>query len=256
MAMSDTTPYDNENDRENPFDDPADENAAHPGDDETLDLGDDDTGLPWLEGVDDEDEYEGSNTGQLIAFVLAGLLLLGLIVGGIWWLSNRGEEREMVADGSIIEAPEGDYKEKPADPGGKTFEGTGDSSFAVSEGETRPAQLGKEGDAAAKAAAKADDSAKPGFETVGKDSGSESAAPADAGAAVQINAYTSRSSAEDGWNTLSQRYSELSGKRYRIVEGKADIGTVYRLQVLPGDAAAAKSLCSSLKASGLNCFVK
>ena len=48
----------------------------------------------------------------------------------------------MVADGGVIEAPAQPYKEKPTDPGGKTFQGTGDTSFAVSEGETRTARLG------------------------------------------------------------------------------------------------------------------
>ena len=107
-----------------------------------LDLGDDDAALPWLEG-DDEEEFESGNSGQLIALLLLGLLAIGLVVGGIWWMSQRSTDPELVADGSVIEAPEEPYKEKPEDPGGKTFEGTGDTSFAVSQGETRPARLGQ-----------------------------------------------------------------------------------------------------------------
>ena len=44
--------------------------------------------------------------------------------------------------------------------------------------------------------------------------------------------------------------------RYRIVEGQADIGKVYRLQALPGGAAVAQSLCRSLKAARIPCQVK
>ena len=59
-----------------------------------------------------------------------------------------------------------------------------------------------------------------------------------------------------GWSRLTQQYSALSGQRYRIVEGKADIGTVFRLQAVPGDAAAAQALCGRLKSAGLACQVK
>ncbi|MDR2858363.1 MAG: SPOR domain-containing protein, partial [Novosphingobium sp.] len=48
----------------------------------------------------------------------------------------------------------------------------------------------------------------------------------------------------------------LAGLRHRVIEGRADIGTVYRLQAVPGDAAAAQALCARLKAAGLACQVK
>jgi hypothetical protein len=41
-----------------------------------------------------------------------------------------------------------------------------------------------------------------------------------------------------------------------VVEGQADIGTVYRLQAITADAGAAHALCSQLKAAGLACQVK
>jgi len=44
--------------------------------------------------------------------------------------------------------------------------------------------------------------------------------------------------------------------RYRIVQGQADIGTVYRLQALPGDLATARTLCNGLKADGIACNIK
>ena len=60
----------------------------------------------------------------------------------------------------------------------------------------------------------------------------------------------------DGWSQLVGRYSVLSGFKHRIVEGKADIGTVYRLQAVAGNTSAANELCSQLKRAGAACQVK
>ena len=234
-------------------DDPGDSEVfGHDGPEETaqLDLGDEETALPWLEG-DDEEEYEDSNSGQMIALLLLGLLALGLVVGGVWWMS-RGPDQDVVADGSTIKAPETPYKEKPENPEGKTFEGTGDTSFAVSQGEERPAQLGEPTSAP-----------KPGFTAIekgaaGKDSGETTKPDAESvkGVGVQVAAYSKRDQAETGWNTLTRQYEALSGLKHRVVEGQADIGTVYRLQAVTDNVAEAKALCSRLREAGLNCQVK
>jgi hypothetical protein len=226
-----------------------------------LDLGDEDASLPWLEGDDDFEEEEGGSSFLMLAVMALGAL--ALIIGGIWWFTRESGDGELVADGSLIEAPEAAYKEKPKDPGGKTFEGTGDTSYAVSEGEMRPVQLGDSAEAP-----------RPGFEAVGASptpaaasapapaakaptapAASTPAAPP-AGPGVQVGAYSSRAAAEAGWSRLTGVHSALSGMKYRVVEGRADIGTVYRLQALPGDAAAARSLCATLKAAGQDCAVK
>ncbi|MCC6827184.1 MAG: SPOR domain-containing protein [Novosphingobium sp.] len=210
-----------------------------------LSLGDEDVRLPWLESDDDEDEYDGGGGGQLIGLVLMGLLALLVIGGAVWWFANRGSGNELVADGGVIKAPAVPYKDKPANPGGKTFDGTGDTSFAVSEGQTRPARLGLAPSPSPAPAPSAPAAATPG------------AAPADTGGVgVQIAAYSNRAQAEAGWTRLSAQYSQLASARHRIVEGRADIGTVYRLQVVAADAAAAGALCRDLKAAGLACQVK
>lgn len=212
-----------------------------------LDLDDDDPPLPWLQGDDDDSEFEASGIGQTVGFVVLGLMAIGLVVGGIWWVTNKSDDQVLVADGSTISAPKTPYKEKPSDPGGKVFEGTGDTSFGISEGQKRPARLG-EGDAA-----------QPGFTPAAKAPAASPATPAQApvaGVGVQVAAYSNQKQAEDGWANLSQKYEALSGVKYRVVQGQADIGTVYRLQAVAPDAAAARELCGKLKAAGLNCQVK
>ncbi len=213
---------------------------------ERLALEEDDR-LPWLESGDDDYAEESSDTGRMMGFVLMGLVALAAIVGGIWWATHRNPDPQLAAGGTI-EAPAEPYKTAPKDAGGKQFAGTGDSSFAVSEGQTRPAQLAT-GAAAPKAAASAAAAA-------GTASGG-TAAPATGGVGVQVGAYSSSATAESGWAKLAARHAAiLSGVRHRVVEGTADIGKVYRLQAVAGDAAAANALCGRLKAAGTPCQVK
>lgn len=227
--------------------------------------------LPWLDADDDDDYASEAGGGRIFGLVVLGLIALATIVGGIWWSTHRNPDPTLVADGSTLPAPGEPYKEAPKDPGGKTFEGTGNTAFAVSEGQNRPAKLGEApppvvagtaprpgfdlGKAPAASATPA-----PGKAPVAAASPAASASPAAAtpagGAAVQVGAYSSKALAEAAWGRLAQRYTALSGQRYRIVEGQADIGTVFRLQAMPGDASAAQALCSRLKASGLSCQVK
>ena len=44
--------------------------------------------LPWLEAVE-EDERDGPSAGKLIAAVVIGLVAIGLIVGGLFWIGSR-----------------------------------------------------------------------------------------------------------------------------------------------------------------------
>ena len=228
---------------------------AEPLETERLALNDEEERLPWLQsGDDDEADYAGVDSGRMARFLLAGLVSLAAIVGGIWWVTNRNADQAAVADGSVIEAPKTPASEKPKDPGGKTFDGTGDTSFAVSEGQTRPARLGGEASSAA---------AKPAPEPPATAAGTGTPAPAPSatapvpsGVGVQVGAFSSNASAEAAWTKLAQQHSALSGVRHQVVQGSADIGTVYRLQALAGDRAAATALCIKLKAGGLSCQVK
>ena len=213
---------------------------------EQLAFGTDDVRLPWLEtDGDDGEEFQGAGNNQLILLLVIGLLAIMAIGIGVWWVIENRQDEGVVADGSVVPAPKLPYKERPTDPGGKTFAGTGDTSFAVSEGQTRPARL--------------DEGAAPKVVVAAPSASASPAAPATpvpSGVGVQVAAYTSRASAEAGWSRLSTQYEVLSGLNHRIVEGSADIGTVYRLQVLAGDVAGAHALCGRLKAAGLACQVK
>ena len=220
-----------------------------------LALGDEER-LPWLESADDVDLDEPvADNGRLIGFAVVALLLLAAIVGGIFWLTHRNSA-PVAADGSLIEASKEPYKVAPKDPGGKTFQGTGDSSFKVSEGEHPQANVA--GSAApAPAASASAPAAKPSATASGAASGAAPApAPASGGVGVQIGAFSSNAAAEAAWSKLSSAHEALKGLSHRVVEGKADIGTVYRLQAVSGDLASANALCSGLQAAGLKCQVK
>ncbi len=211
-----------------------------------LEFGDEEVRLPWLEtDGDDDEDLAGYDVRHLMVLVVLGVLALAVIGGGIWWAVHHRRDEAVVADGSVIPAPSQPYKEHPKDPGGKTFAGTGDTSYAVSEGQTRPARLGET------------TPAKSVTEPAAKASGSAAApSAADSGVGVQVAAYSNRSQAEAGWTRLTTQYEALSGLHHRVVEGQADIGTVYRLQAMADNLAAANALCSKLKGAGLACQVK
>jgi len=213
--------------------------------DEQLTLADEDERLPWLESGDEDDEDEGVDTGRIFGFVLLALLALGAFVGGIWWFGQRGPDPELVADGSTIAAPPGPYKERPADPGGKQFEGTGNLAPAVGEGERPEGQL-------------ADSTPQPSVDapSTRPTPGATTAPTGSGGVGVQVGAYSSKADAEAGWQKLQAQTDKLAGVSHRVVQGEADIGTVFRLQAVAGDAAAASRLCAALKGDGVACQIK
>ncbi len=217
-----------------------------------LDLSEDDS-LPWLEADEEDEDSGGIDTVRLIGLFLILALLLFAIIGAIWHFTNRPSGAEQVADGSMIEAPEGPTKVRPDDPGGKEFDGTGNVAPVVGEGGTREGVLNTDGNGAgASDGAGGTATASGGAATTG----GSSATTSTSGVGVQLAAYTSRARAEQGWNDLSRRTDALSGARYRIEQGTVDIGTVYRLQAVANDRAAADRLCAALKADGLDCQVK
>ncbi|KPP89752.1 Sporulation related domain-containing protein [Erythrobacter sp. HL-111] len=218
-----------------------------------------DDSLPWLESDEEEEDAGGIDTAQVIGFAAVLVALLVLVVGGIWYFTNRAGDGEFVADGSTIAAPDTPVKVRPDDPGGKQFEGTGNVAPVVGEGGTREGRVATpEAELPPLPGESAEDAAAPRPKPEAKPEPAAPQAPAAGadGVAVQLAAYSSRARAEQGWNELSRRTDVLSGLRYRVVEGRIDIGTVYRLQALAADRASADRLCAALKADGLDCQVK
>lgn len=209
---------------------------------EQLALADGEERLPWLESEDD-DEAAGVDTGRIVAFAAVGLLALVLILGALVWFTSGRDEGELVADGSVIEAPDEPYRTRPDDPGGREVDGTGETSFEVAEGETIEGRIAGSGVVAAP--------------SIDRDQAGAPDAPAASGVVgVQVGAYSSREAAEAGWATLSGRIEALQGRNHRVVQGTADSGTIYRLQALAGTVTEAETLCRSVKSQGGDCQVK
>jgi hypothetical protein len=212
-----------------------------------LDLADTDN-LPWLESDVDDEDAGGLDMGQILGFAGGLIVLLAVVVGAVWYVSGRATGADAVADGSVIEAPAGPIKERPEDPGGKTFAGTGNVAPLVGEGGTREAVVAEP---AAAPAPKPMPSPSPSAST-----SAAAPAPQVAGVGVQLAAYGTRARAEQGWVDIARRTELLTGVKHRVVEGKVDIGTVYRLQAVVGSRAEAEKLCAALKADGVECQVK
>jgi SPOR domain len=207
------------------------------------DLGlDDPDRLPWLETADGYEYDEGASPPKVAGLVLGGLALLAVIVGGIYWL-QRHQTGGATGNGELIAAQEGDYKVKPDEAGGKTFDGEGDSAFAASEGKKTGATIApaaKAGDARAAAASKpaANGSTPPGA------------------VMVQLGAFGDAAKADTAWAALGKRFGFLSGTNRKIAEANVEGGRkVFRLQAVTANAAAAQQLCAKLKAAGENCLI-
>lgn len=249
-----------------------------------LDAADEDR-LPWLEAVE-EDEEPGVGAGRLIAALIAGLIAIGLIVGGVYWLRQRGTAEGGSGEGELIAAPEGAYKERPQDPGGMRVEGAGDVAYSASEGAdvnsaidltalpeapvtppgvpvaepllkappptpapppTRVAALpGKSAPAPAKPVP-----AKPAPAAASPEPIVEIAPGG--GGTIQLGAFSSEAKANSAWKSLSGRFSFLGGLTSSVTPIKSGDNTLYRLRA--GAGGDAKGVCAKLRVAGESCVV-
>ncbi|MFZ1743395.1 MAG: SPOR domain-containing protein [Pontixanthobacter sp.] len=204
----------------------------------------DDEPLPWLES-DYDGEDEGPDTARLVGFGLLGFLALALLLAAAWYFLRDKPDPDLIADGSTIEAPSGPMKERPEDAGGKQFEGTGNIAPTVGEGQTTEGRLAP------------DAAPGPSIDVTSTSAPTPAAAaPSAGGIGVQVGAYSSQAGANAAWTTLAGQTDALKGFQHRVVEGKVDGGSVFRLQAVAGDAAAANRLCTALKSDGIACQVK
>ena len=193
---------------------------------------DDNNRLPWLETADGQEGTDGGSPLKIVFMVVFGLVLLAASANG---------------NGALIAAPKGDYKEKPADAGGKSFEGEGDSAFAASEGQKTGAVLAPRPtgpDAAPQLAIAAP------VAPVKTD-----VAPSNA-VMVQLGAFGDSAKAESAWTALNKRFGFLSGVNRKIAEAKVEGGrAVFRLQAITSNSSEAQQLCAKLRVAGENCLI-
>ena len=234
--------------------------------------------LPWLEPVEEEGTEEGVSAARLIAGLVVALVILGLVVGGVYWLKQRaGGPGTSPSDPTLIAAQPGPYKTKPTDAGGMQVKGQGDSSYAASEGADPNAKIdlsaipeapiakGKPAEAAkapeGKTAAKpAEVAAKPAKTEAAKPAPAK-AAPVEtaaasapvAGGTVQLGALDSEAKAEAAWKSLSGRYAYLAALNHSVVKAEVNGKTFYRLRAAAGGQAS--TVCSKLKVAGEACAV-
>lgn len=211
--------------------------------------------LPWLEPVED-DQHEGGSGWRLAGIVIAGLLFIGLVVGGMWWLQTGGRAR-----GELIAADETPYKNAPAAEPGR-FEGEGAIAVAAAEGvqptaKLDPNRLPEQPIAPPVATGRPAPAATPA--TKAPAAATPAATPAPVAAAsgsgmVQLGAFSSSASAQRAWTSLKGRFAYLEPVNSTVVTAEVNGRTVYRLQAAAGSASAAQSLCNRLRVAGENCM--
>lgn len=227
--------------------------------------------LPWLETAEDDDD-DGPSLGRVLGLALLGLILLGGIIGGIYWWQHRAPA---AGDGTLIAAQEGDYKVKPDDPGGLKVEGEGDSSVATSGGNgggnsqiavtklpeapvvgTKAAPGAPTGPGSATASANV---SGPGGKLVapppGKPLPVANGGGGGGGALVQLGSFPTEAAANSAWASSSKRFGYLANLGKSIEKAEVNGRTFYRLKVNAGSAGAAQELCGKLKLAGSACIV-
>jgi hypothetical protein len=214
--------------------------------------------LPWLEAVDEEEASEGPSPLKLIAAVVIGLVAIGLVVGTLFWLGNRGDG---AADGEpeLIEAPDGPYRVAPEDRGGMQAEGEGGSAHAASAGQEpqgnlsmrvpeRPVAPAPKGQQPAQQPAQ---QAQPKAATPAQPAPQRPAAPtAASGPTIQLGAFSSQAAAQNAWRALSGRFRYLAPLTHSVIPVQTGGRTLYRLRA---SGAGSADICRRLEVAGESC---
>lgn len=247
-----------------------------------IELSDEDR-LPWLEAVEEDGNDGGPSLGKLVAWLVIGLIAIGVIVGGLYWLGNRGQS----GDGNdIITAEKGDYKQRPENAGGMNLSGEGNISVAAIEGQqpqgnlnlngmaeqpARPGQpnaagpqAGQPGQPGQPNAAQPGQPAHPNQTAPAPQQPTRPApgqpqqpqrpapAPAASGPAIQLGAFSSPAAANSAWTALAGRFRYLAPLSHNVVPVQAGGRTLHRLRASGPDSA---NICRRLQAAGEACAV-
>lgn len=205
----------------------------------------DDRQLPWLQGVDDEDEPRGVSARKMFAALLVVLLAAGIVAATFFWLGRRDP---VVGPPELIRAEAAPYKVKPTDPGGLDVAGESETAFQTSAGEDTDAEL----DLGAMPETPVAKPPPPVAPPAGAAPQVPQPAPAGpAGSTIQLGAFDNQAQAERAWGALSARFPSVGAMTKLIVPFTGGI----RLRAAAASPAEAKAACQALKAAGENCFV-
>ena len=208
--------------------------------------------LPWLEAVEEEEERSGPSLLKIIVSVIIGLIILGLIISGVFWLRTGGTAP---SGPEVIEAEKGDYKVKPADPGGMKVEGSGETSFAASEGEEPSGKLNMDAVPETPVERPAPAPAPPPTKAAPPKAAPAPAPPTSepvaSGPSIQLGAFNSAAIANSAWKSLSTRFKYLEPLSHNVTTVTVDGRTFYRLRASGPDATA---LCGRLRVAGEKCI--
>ena len=218
----------------------------------------DDQGLPWLEGVEDEDGPRVLSSGKMLTALGIVLLAVALIAGGFFLIGRR----DTVVSGApeLIKADPAPYKIKPTDPGGLDVAGDSETAFATSAGEDTDAALAGHPAPVPAPAANEMVAEKPKPEPKPEpkpkpepEPATPEAAPVAAGPTIQLGAYNSTIKAETAWGMLSSRFPSVAGLSKQVVAASVGGKTIYRLRA-GGSSDATRAACAALKAAGESCL--
>ena len=209
----------------------------------------DDGQLPWLQGVEDEDEPRGISARKMLAALLVVLVAAALVGGTFFWLGRR--DTAVSGPPELIRAQPGPYKIKPPNPGGLDIAGESETAFETSAGEDKDAQLDLNAIAetpVAKPAKPEPKPAQPAEAATPPPPPKPTGAP---GSVIQLGAFANPAQAERAWTALSARFPNVAAMTKLIVPFQGGI----RLRASAASPADARQACQALKAAGENCFV-
>ena len=227
--------------------------------------------LPWLESVEEERDG-GAPVWRVAGLVVLGLVAIAALVYAIYWVQTH--HHVAGGNGQLIQAPPGDYKVKPDEPGGMKAQGEGTEALATSQGNNqanaaidlnavpeapvagKPAAVRQSAGGGATHVATAVPATSGKLQAQAPVSAPKASVEALAnGAIVQLGAYPDQSAAQGAWKHLSSRFSYLAPLGDSIEPATVNGRTVFRLRVNAGSAQAANELCGKLKVAGEACYI-
>ena len=219
--------------------------------------------LPWLEAV--EEDERGPSPAKLIAAVLIGLVAIGIIVGGLFWLGNRAAG----GGGEELIASPGDYKMPAPERGGMQVDNGSSTQVATSEGAEQNATINPNARPEAPVTQQQPAGQQPGQQAQPQPAQpvqpqnqpaapprpqpqqQAQAQPRLSGPTIQVGAYPSEAIANQQWQQINQRFPFTRGLQHQVIVYEAGGRTYYRLRAA---GAQAREACRRMQGSGQPCF--